>query len=242
MGKETEGEERKEGEEAWGKLCIQLQLVKCFRKDCLTVECWDFPGRVWTPLTGQPRQVSTHKHRDTRHGLTAKLTRFRFSDLIWNGCYNSAATLAVKCSWKYVGVASCVAQHWAKYLQGINRINMWREWSPINVYVPMQTENRYMFIYNMWHECVRHTIICDWDQDEQIGALQCLFCLVTAGVFVWLLLRMHGCDWCFLFWIACKVSPYLDLSFLAGMQQIAFQSCHDWNLTWDQFFFCFFCD
>lgn len=35
MGKENEGEGWKEGEEAWGKLCIQLQFVKCFRKDRL---------------------------------------------------------------------------------------------------------------------------------------------------------------------------------------------------------------
>lgn len=32
-------EGRRESEEARGKLCIQLQLAKCFRKDCLTAEC-----------------------------------------------------------------------------------------------------------------------------------------------------------------------------------------------------------
>lgn len=48
-------------------LCVQLQLLRCFRKDLLTWECHNVPGRVGTLLTGQVRMVSTHKHAQIQH-------------------------------------------------------------------------------------------------------------------------------------------------------------------------------
>lgn len=43
-------------------LWVVLQVVKCFRKDLLTWEYHEVPGRVEIVLTGQLRTVSTRKY------------------------------------------------------------------------------------------------------------------------------------------------------------------------------------
>ena len=69
--KEREGEKRrkrrgvKEGLSIEPSLCVQLQLVEGFRKDLLTGECHDVPGRAETLLTCT---VHTH-HKGEISGL-----------------------------------------------------------------------------------------------------------------------------------------------------------------------------
>lgn len=60
-------EERTGGLATEPNLCVQLQLLRCFRKDLLTWECHNVLGGVETLLTGQVCTVSTHKHAQIQH-------------------------------------------------------------------------------------------------------------------------------------------------------------------------------
>lgn len=75
-------------------LCVQLQLLRCFRKDLLTWECHNVPGRVETLLTGQVRTVSTHKHAQIQHADTSCTKR---SGLILRERQNLRTEITCRC-------------------------------------------------------------------------------------------------------------------------------------------------
>lgn len=140
--------------------------------------------------------------------------------MIWSNCYYSAVT----CAEKYV-IKPLVLPSTQQNVQGINRINMWREWPQINFMCLCRLRIEWLCGMNVSGTPLPIIRISTSRQ----GFWSVLFVRHCRSVFVWLLLCVHRCDWRFLFWLPCKESPYLDLSFLADMQQTIFLRSHDWN-------------